>query len=172
MRNTTLCYIERDKCYLMMHRTKKMNDPNHDLWLGLGGHFEEGESPEECMIREVREESGLIVSEPKLRGMVTFSDGDWHELMFLFSATDFHGELLPCNEGDLLWVEKQRVLHQLPIWEGDRIFLSLMEQDKPFFSLKLTYSHRRLQEVLLNGKPFTDRNLWDPGTETPPARKE
>ena len=141
---TTMCYIERDGEYLMLHRTKKQNDPNHDLWLGIGGHFENGETPGECIKREVKEETGLTLIEPELRGMVTFSDGDWHEYMFLYTACKFEGELTECNEGELLWVPKETVMNELPIWEGDRIFLKLMQSDAPFFSLKLEYQNRKL----------------------------
>lgn len=141
---TTMCYIERDEEYLMLHRTKKQNDPNHDLWLGIGGHFENGETPGECIKREVKEETGLTLIEPELRGMVTFSDGDWHEYMFLYTARKFEGELTECNEGELLWVPKETVMNDLPIWEGDRIFLKLMQSDAPFFSLKLEYQNRKL----------------------------
>ena len=139
-----MCYIERDEEYLMLHRTKKQNDPNHDLWLGIGGHFENGETPGECIKREVKEETGLTLIEPELRGMVTFSDGDWHEYMFLYTARKFEGELTECNEGELLWVPKETVMNDLPIWEGDRIFLKLMQSDAPFFSLKLEYQNRKL----------------------------
>ena len=139
-----MCYIERDGEYLMLHRTKKQNDPNHDLWLGIGGHFENGETPGECIKREVKEETGLTLIEPELRGMVTFSDGDWHEYMFLYTARKFEGELTECNEGELLWVPKETVMNDLPIWEGDRIFLKLMQSDAPFFSLKLEYQNRKL----------------------------
>lgn len=149
---TTLCYIQKDGKYLMMHRNKKKNDPNHDLWLGLGGHFEDGESPEECMLREIREESGLELTSYQMRGVITFSDGDWKELMFLFSADGFSGKIAENNEGELVWVEKERVFHELPIWEGDRIFLNLMEQGKPFFSLKLEYDNRKLVNAVLDGK--------------------
>lgn len=141
---TTMCYIEKDGEYLMLHRTKKQNDPNHDLWLGIGGHFENGETPGECIKREVKEETGLTLIEPELRGMVTFSDGDWHEYMFLYTARKFEGELTECNEGELLWVPKETVMNDLPIWEGDRIFLKLMQSDAPFFSLKLEYQNRKL----------------------------
>ena len=141
---TTMCYIEKEGKYLMLHRTKKKNDPNHDLWLGIGGHMEQGESPGECILREVKEETGLELIDPKLRGIVTFSDGDWYEYMFLYSAENFEGELIECNEGDLVWVEKEKVLSELPVWEGDKIFLGMMQQDSPFFSLKLKYDHRKL----------------------------
>lgn len=141
---TTMCYIEKDGKYLMLHRNKKKNDPNHDLWLGIGGHFECGETPGECIKREAKEETGLILHNPELKGIVTFSDGDWHEYMFLYKACDFGGELTECNEGELVWVEKDKVRNELPIWEGDRIFLDLLESNVPFFSLKLAYSNRKL----------------------------
>lgn len=149
---TTLCYIEKDGKYLMLHRNKKKNDPNHDLWLGIGGHFEEGESPEECVLREVKEESGLMLTDFALRGVITFSDNDWYEYMFLFSADDFEGEITECDEGELVWVEKEKVLSELPIWEGDKIFLGLMAEGEPFFSLKLRYENRVLKKAILNNK--------------------
>ena len=152
---TTLCYIEKDDKYLMLHRTKKQNDPNHDLWLGLGGHFETGESPEECVCREVLEESGLKLLSYRLRGVVTFSEGDWIEYMFLYSADEFEGEMCECNEGELVWVEKSRILTELPLWEGDRIFLDLMMKDHGFFSLKLTYKKRKLIYAALDGKEMS-----------------
>ena len=144
-----MCYIERNGEYLMLHRTKKQNDPNHDLWLGIGGHFESGETPGECIRREVKEETGLNLIDPQLRGIVTFSDGDWHEYMFLYSARNFEGELTECNEGELLWIRKETVLNDLPIWEGDRIFLKLIQTDAPFFSLKLEYQNRKLVKAVL-----------------------
>lgn len=151
---TTLCYIERDGKYLMLHRTKKENDPSHDLWMGVGGHFEPGESPEDCVLREVKEETGLTLTEYALRGIVTFSDGDWVEYMFLYSASGFDGSIGVCNEGDLVWVDKEKSVTELPIWEGDRIFLRLMNEGKPFFSLKLHYENRVLQYAVLDGKPL------------------
>lgn len=149
---TTLCYIEQDGKYLMLHRTKKKSDPNHDLWLGIGGHFEHGESPEECVIREVKEESGLTLTDFGLRGIITFSDGEWYEYMFLYSAEGFTGEITECDEGELAWVEKEKVLSDLPIWEGDRIFLRLMAEDRPFFSLKLRYENRQLKYAILDNQ--------------------
>lgn len=151
---TTLCYIEKDGKFLMLHRTKKKNDINHDLWLGLGGHFERGESPEECVLREVREESGLTLTDYRLRGVVTFSDGEVYEYMFLFSASEYIGRQIECDEGELVWVDKERVMTELPIWEGDRIFLRLMEGNRSFFSLKLTYDGRNLRSALLNNGPI------------------
>lgn len=145
MKNTTLCYIEKDGKYLMIHRTKKENDENRDKWIGLGGKFEEGESPHDCVRREIYEESGLILDEPIYSGIVTFvSDVYETEYMHLFKCKEFHGELkADCSEGELEWIEKSALL-TLPIWEGDKIFLRLLESGAPFFSLKLIYEGDRL----------------------------
>ena len=152
MKNTSLCYIERDGCYLMLHRTKKVNDENHDKWIGVGGKFEEGESPEECMLREVKEEPGLTLTAWRYRGIVTFVSDEWGgEYMHLFTADGYSGELKSCDEGELEWVEKQR-LPALPIWEGDKIFLRLLDSAQPFFSLKLCYAGERLVSATLDGK--------------------
>ena len=149
---TTLCYIEKDGKYLMIHRTKKKNDHNHDLWMGVGGHFEQGESPEDCVLREVKEETGLTLTDYSLRGVVSFSDNDWYEYMFLYSAGGFEGEIIECDEGDLVWVDKEDSVTRLPIWEGDKIFLRLMNDGAPFFSLKLRYDNKVLKKAVLNGK--------------------
>ena len=152
MKNTSLCYIERDGKYLMLHRTKKVNDENHDKWIGVGGKFEEGESPEECMLREVQEETGLTLTAWRYRGIVTFVSDQWGgEYMHLFTAGGYTGQLKSCDEGELEWVEKQRLL-SLPIWEGDKIFLRLLDSEQPFFSLKLRYQGERLVAAALNGK--------------------
>ena len=152
MKNTTLCYIEKDNCYLLLHRVKKENDLNKDKWVGIGGKFEENESPEECLLREAMEETGLTLTDYRYCGIVTFVSDKWEgEYMHLFHATGFHGELIDCNEGTLEWVDKETVA-ALPQWEGDRIFLSLMEQKVPFFSLKLCYEGDRLVYSALNGK--------------------
>ena len=152
MKNTSLCYIERDGKYLMLHRTKKVNDENHDKWIGVGGKFEEGESPEECMLREVQEETGLTLTAWRYRGIVTFVSNEWSgEYMHLFTADGYSGELKSCDEGELEWVEKQRLL-SLPIWEGDKIFLRLLDSEQPFFSLKLCYEGEQLVAAALNGK--------------------
>ena len=137
---TTLCYLEQNGCYLMLHRTKKEKDINKDKWIGIGGHLEEGESPEECLVREMREETGVTPLSPKLRGIITFvSDRYGTEYMFLYSAEAYQGELSSdCPEGDLQWVEKDRI-SSLPLWEGDKIFLRLMSENHPFFSLKRSY---------------------------------
>ena len=154
MKNTSLCYIERDGCYLMLHRTKKVNDENHDKWIGVGGKFEEGESPEECMLREVQEETGLTLTAWRYRGIVTFVSDEWGgEYMHLFTADGYTGQLKSCDEGELEWVEKRRLL-SLPIWEGDKIFLRLLDSEQPFFSLKLRYRGETLEGAWLNGKPL------------------
>jgi len=149
---TTLCYIETDDCYLMMHRVKKEKDINKDKWVGVGGHFEEGESPEECLLREVYEETGLTLTNFRLRGVVTFSTDVYPtEYMFLYTADGYTGEMTECNEGTLEWVKKSEVYH-LPIWEGDKVFFRLLEEEVPVFSLKLRYEGNRLAETVLNGK--------------------
>ena len=152
MKNTTLCYIERDGRYLMLHRVKKENDLNRDKWIGLGGKFEENESPEECMLREVWEESGLRLTSWRCRGIVTFVSDEWEgEQMFLFTADGFDGDAGGCDEGDLEWVDKSALL-KLNLWEGDRIFLRLLDEDVPFFLLKLRYEGDVLVYASLNGK--------------------
>ncbi|MCD7785855.1 MAG: 8-oxo-dGTP diphosphatase [Oscillospiraceae bacterium] len=152
MDNSTLCYIEKDDSYLMMHRVKKKNDLNHDKWIGIGGHFEFGESPYDCVIREAYEETGVTLVNPKYRGIVTFvTDDTYDEQMHLFTCTDYEGDLnLDCNEGDLEWVKKSEIKN-LPIWEGDKIFFKLLDSDELFFSLKLRYEGDKLAEVVLNG---------------------
>ena len=152
MKNTTLCYIENENKYLMLHRTKKKNDPNESKYLGVGGHFEEKESPFDCVIREAREETGLTLNAPEYRGIVTFVSNVYEtEQMHLFTCKNYSGQLCRCNEGELLWVEKSKV-KELPMWEGDIIFLSLLEETKEFFSLKLTYENDSLVGVFLDGK--------------------
>ena len=150
--HTTLCYLERGEDYLMLHRVKKEHDMNRDKWLGVGGKFEDGESPEECLIRECREETGLTLTDYRYRGIVTFVSDRWGaEYMHLFTATGWEGEQQVCGEGDLEWIPKAR-LRSLPMWEGDAIFLDLLEQDVPFFSLKLRYEGEHLAEAILNGR--------------------
>ena len=139
MKNTTLCYIEKDDAYLMLHRVKKVNDENHDKWIGVGGKFEAGESPEDCLLREVREETGLSLTNYRYRGLVTFVSDEWGtEYMHLFTATGFEGEMKTCDEGELVWVPKSEI-ENLNIWEGDKIFFRLLVKSGNFFSLKLTY---------------------------------
>ena len=152
MLNTTLCYIERGDEYLMLHRVKKKNDINKDKWIGLGGKFEENESPEDCLLREVREESGLTLSSWRYRGIVTFINTKCEsEFMHLFTADGFEGEIKTCDEGELEWIKKSRLM-ELTLWEGDKIFLRLLDTDCPFFSLKLCYSGDQLTKAVLNGE--------------------
>ncbi len=152
MKNTTLCYIERNGQYLMLHRTMKENDLNHDKWIGIGGKFEDKESPEDCVIRETLEETGLTLTSYKYRGVVTFVSDKWEtEYMHLFTADDFTGELIDCDEGELEWISKDKLL-ELTLWEGDKIFLRLIDTDCPFFSLKLVYRGEELTDAVLNGK--------------------
>lgn len=177
---TTLCYLERGDEYLLLHRIKKKNDVNHDKWIGVGGHFEAGESPEECLLREVYEETGLTLTKWRFCGIVTFcftpddtdaKDGTASaednavdagegaadaippvcEYMHLYTASAFEGTLQPCDEGELVWVKKDEV-ERLPIWDGDRIFLRLMREQSQFFSLKLSYLGDRLTEAVLDGE--------------------
>ena len=153
MYNSTLCYITRGNDVLMLHRVKKKNDINKDKWIGIGGKFLEGESPEECVLREAKEETGLTLTNWRCHGVVTFiteTPADWQH-MYLFSADGFQGQLKTCDEGDLRWV-KRSFLDALPKWEGDQIFLDLLWQDAPFFLLKLRYEGDRLAEAVLDGK--------------------
>ena len=152
MRNTTLCHIEKDGKYLMLHRIKKHNDLNQDKWVGIGGKFEDKESPEECNKREVLEETGLTVDKCRYCGIVTFVSDIWEtEYMHIFHTKKFKGELKECDEGVLEWVDIKK-LYSLPIWEGDKIFLRLIEQNAPFFSLKLEYIGDTLVNAVLNGE--------------------
>ena len=151
MVNTTLCYIEQDGNYLMLHRVKKEHDINKDKWIGIGGKFEPGESPEDCLLREAKEETGLTVTDYRYRGIVTFVSGTDTEYMHLFTASGFEGTLKTCDEGDLEWIEKSKLL-ELTLWEGDKVFLRLLDEDIPYFSLKLVYEGDKLVQTVLNGK--------------------
>ena len=153
MKHSTLCYITRGDQVLMLHRVKKKNDINKDKWIGIGGKFEGSETPDECLLREAREETGLELTRWQCRAVVTFltenpEDGEY---MYLFTADGFEGELKECDEGDLQWVDRS-FLNELPKWEGDQIFLDLLWQNEPFFLLKLRYDHDKLVEAVLNGK--------------------
>lgn len=154
--NTSLCYIQKDNCYLMLHRIKKENDYNHDKWIGIGGKFENGESPEDCVIREVYEETSLIIRAEDLNycGLVTFVDGDYTEFMHLFKTEKFSGQVKKdCDEGNLEWVPVSK-MKELPHWQGDEIFLDFIAWNKPFFSLKLIYKDGKLVKSLLGGKEY------------------
>ena len=153
MISSTLCYITRGDQVLMLHRTKKENDVNKDKWIGIGGKVLENETPDECLLREAYEETGLTLTNWKCRGVVTFLiNGPWDgEYMYLFTADDFEGDLKECDEGELQWVSRD-FLYDLPLWEGDKIFLDLLWQDAPFFLLKLRYEGDTLVEAVLDGK--------------------
>lgn len=152
MLNTTLCYISRGSEYLMLHRVKKQNDVNRDKWIGIGGKFEPDESPDECLLREAKEETGLTLTSWRYRGIVTFVNTVCEsEYMHLFTADGYEGKLRQCDEGVLEWIDRKR-LYDLTLWEGDRIFLKLLETDEPFFSLKLCYDGDELKSAVLNGK--------------------
>ena len=155
MRNTTLCYLEQDNAYLMLHRVTKKNDLNHDKWIGVGGKFEPFESPEDCLVREVREETGLTLTRYRARGLLTFVWGNMTEFIHLYTADGWQGEMVQgdaCKDGELEWVPKEKVT-ELPIWEGDKIFFRLLAEDAPFFLLKLRYEGDTLVEAALNGAP-------------------
>ena len=163
MKNTTLCYIEQGGRCLMLHRIKKAHDENKGKWIGVGGKCEEGESPEDCLLREVREETGLTLTNWLYRGLVTFVSDVWPtEYMHLFTSDAFTGTLaMQCDEGELAWVEKSAV-PGLPLWEGDRVFLRLLAQETPFFSLKLVYRGEALVSAALNGRPCPPDSIGAP----------
>lgn len=141
---STICYIEKEGKYLMLHRTKKKNDINKEKWLGIGGKFEDKESPEECIIREVKEETGLILNSVSLRGILTFINTIYEtEYIFVFTSNDFTGNLIECNEGDLQWVDKEKVT-SLNLWEGDKIFIEKIKEESPFFTIKYIYDGNTL----------------------------
>lgn len=147
--NSTLVFIEKDEKYLMLHRTKKKNDPNEGKWLGVGGKFEDGESPDDCLKREVMEETGLTLTDYRFRGIVTFVSDTWEtEHMFLYTATGFAGELKVCDEGDLVWVDKKKI-PTLPQWEGDHFIYEALERRMDFFTLKLVYQGEKLTDTTI-----------------------
>ncbi len=158
---TTLCYIKKDNQYLMLHRTKKVNDINKDKWIGIGGHFEEGESPEECMLREVKEETGLTLTDYSFRGIITFkTETEITEYMCLYEGYEYFGELINSDEGELCWVTIEELIDR-NLWEGDYIFLELLAEHREFFSLKLTYNKNLLIEAVLDGKTMELLDLCD-----------
>lgn len=153
---TTLCYIEKDEKYLMLHRVLKKNDINKDKWIGVGGHFEKGESPEDCLLREVKEETGLTLTSYQFRGIITFTFSSQGketdtEYMCLYTANGYEGELISCSEGNLEWVNKKDIF-SLKLWEGDKIFFRLLQEERQFFSLKLVYQDDELREAVLDGE--------------------
>lgn len=156
MRNTTLCHIEKDGKYLMLHRVKKKNDLNQNKWVGIGGKFEDKESPEQCNAREVFEETGLTLKDASYRGIVTFVSDKWEtEYMHIFVAKNFSGKIKECDEGILKWIDKNELL-TLPLWVGDKIFLKLInDENQPFFSLRLEYVGEELISAVLNGKELS-----------------
>lgn len=157
-KNTTLCYLELNGKYLMLHRVKKQVDENKDKWIGVGGHMEEGEAPEECLVREVLEETGLKLLDYRLRGIVTFvSDRYETDYMFLFTSDCFEGTMIECDEGDLEWVEKSRV-YDLPIWEGDKVFFRLLEEREDVFLLTLRYQGDKLVETIVDGRKIENND--------------
>ena len=151
MIDSSLCYLYRDDEVLMMHRTRKKNDMNRDKWIAVGGRFEAGESPEECALREVREETGLIMLDPQYRGVVTFINDRYEtERMHLFTCEKWTGDMTDCDEGELVWLPKKE-MDALPQWEGDRIFHRLLDEEVPFFNLELVYSGEKLLSAALDG---------------------
>lgn len=153
MKLTTLCYIEKDDKYLMLHRVKKENDLNHEKWVGVGGKFEPDETPEECMLREVREETGLTLTRYRFRAILTFLSDEWEtEYIHLYTASEFTGTLLECDEGNLEWIPKSEI-DKLKLWEGDKIFFKLLRETEDFFSLKLRYEGEKLVETKLTQYP-------------------
>lgn len=167
---TTLCYMEKGNQYLMLHRVKKEHDINKDKWIGVGGKFEDKESPEDCLLREVREETGLTLTSWKFRGIITFvTDRYETEFMHLYTADGWEGEMIECNEGNLEWLEKKEVFN-LKVWEGDKIFIWLMQHDAPFFSLRLEYVGDELVSYALNGvyhrQNYEGQNMYQEFLET------
>ena len=150
-RLTSLVYLERDGKYLILHRTKKQHDENGDKWIGVGGKFEDGESPEECALCEVKEETGLTMLRPRFRGLVTFVSDEWGtEYMHLFTCTEFTGELIDCDEGELVWLDKSELLEK-KMWAGDRLFLKALDERQDFFTLKLVYRGEELVSSKFDG---------------------
>lgn len=147
-RKTSLCYLERDGKYLILHRTKKANDENQDKWIGVGGKFEPGETPDECALREVKEETGLTMLDHRLRGLIIFVSDVWGtEYMYLYTATKWSGKLIECDEGELVWLDKQELLTK-KLWEGDKLFLKALDEREEFFVMKLRYEGEKLVEVV------------------------
>lgn len=154
MVETTLCYIEHAGRVLLLHRTRRDEDPNRGKWIGVGGHIEPGETPEECALREVREETGLRLLDLRSRGVVRFrSDASPDEDMYLFTATAFSGRLRECDEGELKWIEKEKMF-ELPMWEGDRVFLQLLDEGRDKFDCTLQYHGDALESAYVDGRHY------------------
>ena len=154
MVETTLCYIERAGKVLLLHRTRKNEDPNHGKWIGVGGHIEPGETPEVCVLREVLEETGFKLLDCRARGVVRFrSDVNPDEDMYLFTATAFSGDLRECDEGELKWIEKDKMF-ELPMWEGDRVFLRLLAEGREKFDCTLNYQGDALESAYVDGRKY------------------
>ena len=144
MEKTVVCYLERDSMYLMLHRTKKKNDPNAGKWLGVGGHILEDETPDKALVRETFEETGIVLSSYSKRGIVNFyMDGIQTEKIYVYTASDFNGEITKCDEGDLVWVKKSEIFN-LNLWDGDRLFLDTMMKEPVFFEYDFYYANNRL----------------------------
>lgn len=157
MKQTTLCYLERNDQYLMLYRNKKANDVNEGKWVGVGGKFEDNETPEQCMLREVYEETGLKVTQWSYRGIVSFISDIWpDEEMHLFVCTQWDGQQKECDEGELRWISKRDLL-EITMWEGDKIFLKMIEQEMPFFHLELSYQGDVLVSAVCDGSPMSLR---------------
>lgn len=159
MRETTLCYIQRGGQYLMLHRTRKENDANRDKWIGIGGGLEKGESPEQCLLREAREETGLRLTSYRYRAVIDFISDRWEdEVMHLYTADGYEGEMIDCDEGELEWIDRDELM-ALPHWEGDRIFLELLRRDADFFRLRLEYRGEALEKAVLNGRIIRENGV-------------
>lgn len=146
MKKTTLCYLEKDDSYLMLYRNKKEKDINKNKWIGVGGHVEKGESIEECLIREVFEETGLLLKQYKLTGKILFHIDDITEFSYVYTSSQFEGDLKECDEGELKWVKKSEIF-TLPMWEADSIFLKMMLENK-YFELTLVYKEDKLLKAI------------------------
>ena len=154
MVETTLCYIESEGRVLLFYRTRKKKDPNQGKWIGVGGHIEKGETPEMCVLREVWEETGLHLLDVRARGIVHFrSDVQPDEDMYLFTAEKFTGTLRDCEEGELAWVEKEKMF-SLPMWAGDRVFLQLIQEDRDAFTCTLNYCGETLTSAQVDGRDY------------------